>query len=181
MEKENLKIEDYLKKVGFSQDDIEYILEYATNEIDRKVLYEKIKYLILLGLNPKQVIIIIEEDLTFVTEPLELIKENVDILKKYLNENEIINTLEVTPEILTVKSGELKQNIKLLSIVINNDEYLKIIIQDRGEILTYKPDYLSNKLSFFVENGLKDKILNIIIQDIEIFDLENVIWQRYLL
>ncbi len=46
-------------------------------------------------------------------------------------------------------------------------------MQDRGEILTYKPDYLSDKFSFFINNGLKDQILKIIIENVEIFDLEN--------
>ncbi len=169
----NSDIKQYLNKIGFSSDDIDSILEYTTNEIDRNVLHEKIKYLISLGLNATQIRIIIEEDLTFITEELELIKDNVEVLKKYLNEDEIKNALEVTPELLTMKKGELQQNIRLLNIVIENEEYLKIIIQDRGEILTYKPDYLSDKFSFLINNGLKDKILDILIQNIEIFDLEN--------
>lgn len=169
----NNDIENYLEKIGFDKEDIDSILEYTTNEIDRKVLHEKIKYLISLGLNATQIRIVIEEDITFITEELELIQNNGELLKKYLNEDEIKIALEVTPELLTMKKGELEQNIRLLNLVIENDEYLKIIMQDRGEILTYKPNYLSDKLSFFINNGLKDKILDIIIQNIEVFDLEN--------
>ena len=50
---------------------------------------------------------------------------------------------------------------------------MKIIIQDRGEILTYKPDYLSDKFSFLINNGLKENILKILIENIEIFELDN--------
>ena len=72
-----------------------------------------------------------------------------------------------------MKHGELEQNINLLKLVIDNEEYLKIIMQDRAEILTYRPNYLSDKLSFLINNGLKEKILTIIIQNVEIFDLDN--------
>lgn len=170
---ENIKIEEYLKKIGFEDEDIEYILEYARNEIDSKILHEKIKYLISLGLNARQIRIIIEEDITFVTENLELIKSNGEILKKYLNTDEIVNALEVTPELLTITENELERNINLLSLIITDKEVLKIIIQDRGELLTYKPDYLSDKFSFLISKGLKENILKIIIENIEIFELDN--------
>lgn len=173
MENAEMNIKEYLNKIGFDEEDIETVLTYASNEIDQKNLHEKIKYLISLNLSASQIRIILEEDLTFVTEELSLIKSNVEVLKKYLNTEEIINTLEVSPEVLTLKEGHLEQNIKLISLVILDKESLKIVIQDRGEILTYKPDYLSDKLSFFVNNGLKEEILRIIIENVEIFELDN--------
>ena len=109
----------------------------------------------------------------FVTEDFELIKENAAVLTKYLDQEEIKNTLETTPEILTVRKEELERNINLLKLVINDEESLKIVIQDRGEILTYKPDYLSDKFTFFVSKGLKENILKIIIENVEIFELDN--------
>lgn len=172
MEKQEITIKEYLRKIGFDEEEISSILEYASNEIDRKVLHEKIKYLISLGLDARQIRIVIEEDITFVTENLETIVQNGDILKKYLNE-EIKNALEVTPEFLSMKKGELEQNIRLLNLVVEDRESQKIIIQDRGEILTFKPDYLSDKFSFFINNGLKENILKIIIENVEIFDLDN--------
>lgn len=173
MKDTEVSIEEYLKRIGFDKEETEYILQYANNEIDKKVLHEKIKYLISLGLDARQIRIVIEEDITFVTTELKLIMENGTVLKDYLNEEEIQNTLEVTPELLTMKKGELEQNIRLLNILIPDEEVQKIVIQDRGEILTYKPDYLSSKFSFFVENGLKENILKIIIENVEVFDLEN--------
>ncbi len=173
MEKQEITIKEYLRKIGFDEEEISSILEYASNEIDRKVLHEKIKYLISLGLDARQIRIVIEEDITFVTENLETIVQNGDILKKYLNEEEIKNALEVTPEFLSMKKGELEQNIRLLNLVVEDRESQKIIIQDRGEILTFKPDYLSDKFLFFINNGLKENILKIIIENVEIFDLDN--------
>ena len=173
MENKGIDIEEYLKKIGFNKEETEYIMQYGKNDIDKKALHEKIKYLISLGLDARQIRIVIEEDITFVTTELKLIMENGIILKDYLNEDEMKNALEVTPELLTIKKGDLEQNIRLLTILIPDEEIQKIIIQDRGEILTYKPDYLSNKFSFFIENGLKENILKIIIENVEIFDLEN--------
>ena len=170
---DSLDINEYLKKVGFGEDEISYILEYATNEIDKNLLHEKIKYLISLGLDPRRIRIIIEEDMTFVTEEISLIVKNGEILKTYLNQDELLDTLEVTPELLTVKEGYIEENIKLLKIVVTDEEILKVLLLDRGELLTYKPKYLSEKLSFLIENGLKEKIVKILIEEIEIFDEEN--------
>ena len=170
---ENLSMEDYLKKNGFGDEEISFIMEYAVNEIDKNVLQEKIKYLISLGLDPRRIRIIIEEDMTFVTEEISLIVKNGEILKTYLNQDELLDTLEVTPELLTVKEGYIEENIKLLKIVVTDEEILKVLLLDRGELLTYKPKYLSEKLSFLIENGLKEKIVKILIEEIEIFDEEN--------
>lgn len=170
---EEINIEEYLKKIGFNSEERENILEYAKNEIDRKALHEKIKYLISLGLDARQIRIVIEEDITFVITGVDTIISNGDTLKKYLNNEEVANTLEVTPELLSLKKGDLEQNIRLLDLVIKDTEIQKIIMQDRGEILTYKPDYLSDKFTFFINNGLKDSIIKIIIQNVDIFDLPN--------
>ena len=185
---ENIGINEYLKKIGFDAEEIEEILEYANSEIDRKVLHEKVKYLISLGLEARQIRIVLEEDLLFMTEDIEMIKENgasslispwiytVEngaFLVTILDEEEIKNTIETTPEILTVKKEDLERNYNLLKLVIPDEESLKIVIQDRGELLTYKPDYLSDKFTFFVSEGLKENILKIIIDNVEVFDLDN--------
>ena len=170
---ENIGLDEYLKKIGFDEEEIEEILEYANSEIDRKVLHEKVKYLISLGLEARQIRIVLEEDLLFMTEDIEMIKENGAFLVTILDEEEIKNTIETTPEILTVKKEDLERNYNLLKLVIPDEESLKIVIQDRGELLTYKPDYLSDKFTFFVSEGLKDNILKIIIDNVEVFDLDN--------
>ena len=72
-----------------------------------------------------------------------------------------------------MKKEDLERNYNLLKLVIPDEESLKIVIQDRGELLTYKPDYLSDKFTFFVSEGLKDNILKIIIDNVEVFDLDN--------
>jgi hypothetical protein len=170
---EKISIEEYLKKIGFEQEEVEEILEYANSEIDRKVLHEKVKYLISLGLEARQIRIILEEDLLFITEDFNTIQVNGASLSKLLNEDELKNTLETTPELLTMKNEDLERNINLLKLVVPDEESLKVVIEDRGELLTYKPDYLSDKFTFFVSEGLKEDILKIIIENVEVFDLDN--------
>ena len=46
---ENISLEKYLKMIGFDEEEISMILDYANSEIDKKVLHEKVKYLILIG------------------------------------------------------------------------------------------------------------------------------------
>lgn len=170
---EKISIEEYLKKIGFEQEEVEEILEYANSEIDRKVLHEKVKYLISLGLEARQIRIILEEDLLFITEDFNIIQVNGASLSKLLNEDELKNTLETTPELLTMKNEDLERNINLLKLVVPDEESLKVVIEDRGELLTYKPDYLSDKFTFFVSEGFKEDILKIIIENVEVFDLDN--------
>ena len=43
---ENISLEKYLKMIGFDEEEISMILDYANSEIDKKVLHEKVKYLI---------------------------------------------------------------------------------------------------------------------------------------
>ena len=173
MENEKVGIDKYLKRIGFEDEEIEEILEYANSDIDRSVLHEKVKYLISLGLEARQIRIILEEDLLFITEDFKIIQTNGAVLSKLLDQEELKNTLETTPELLTVKPEDLERNINLLKLVIPDNESLKIVIEDRGELLTYKPDYLSDKFTFFVSEGLKESILKIIIDNVEVFDLDN--------
>ena len=169
---DKLSLEEYLRRLGFDAETAEMLLTYTTNEIDKNALHEKIKYLISLGLEPRRIRIVVEEDITFMTEELSLIIKNAEVLRGYLNREELIDALEVTPELLTVKEGYVAENIKLLRILISDVETLKVILLDKGEILTYSPKYLSERLSFLVENDLKDKIVKILIEETDIFDLD---------
>ena len=81
---EKLSLEEYLRKLGFDGETAEMMLTYTTNEIDKTALHEKIKFLISLGLEPRNIRIVVEEDITFMTEELSLIVKNAEVLKSYL-------------------------------------------------------------------------------------------------
>ena len=74
----------------------------------------------------------LEEDITFVTEEISLIVNNGTFLKSIMSSEELIDCLEVTPELLTVKEGYLKENLGLLKLIIKEDEVLKMLLLDRA-------------------------------------------------
>ena len=115
---ERLSLEEYLRKLGFDGETAEMMLTYTTNEIDKTALHEKIKFLISLGLEPRNIRIVVEEDITFMTEELSLIVKNAEVLKSYLNKDELIDALEVTPELLTVKGNIQGRFLNLSGIMI---------------------------------------------------------------
>lgn len=166
------ELKNYLKKIKFSDSSIEDILDIVHNDIDCNVLHEKIKYLISLGLEARVIRIIIEEDPMFIIEDVSQISKNVNILKKYINASDLLIIVEVTPEILTMKDNSLEENINLIKIVIQDEENLKIIIKDSSEILTYNTNYLVERLEFLIKNGLKEKMNDILLTNLEIFELD---------
>ena len=138
---------DYLKNIGFTQNEIQDLIEEVQNDIDTKVLHEKIKYLISLGLDARQIRIVIEENPLFITEDLEMMIKNMCIILKYLSKEDIPICLEVSPEIITLNEGFLKENINLMKNYVN-DEELKVLLLDRGEVFTFIPDYLKKRIDF---------------------------------
>lgn len=161
----------FLKKIGFDEESIEDILLFSNNEIDIKDLYNKVKYLTDIKCSARVIRIIIEENPLFFTTELEDIEKVINyFIQKGLQEY-VSNILEVCPEILSVQVGKIQKNEEILKFLINEDK-VKMLLRDRTEIFTYNNDYLANRIRFFVENGLKDKIEKIIITRIEVFELE---------
>ena len=172
----NLKegdLKSFLSNEGFDMDEILFLSQFGNNEIDKISLMEKIKLLKSISVDNKQIVEIFEEDAIIPTVETNLIVKNIESLKAIVDISDLKYALDVSPELLTVREGYITENINLLKLLISDLKILKLIIMDRGEILTYKPKYLSDKLSFLIENGLKDKIVDIILNDVEIFDFEN--------
>lgn len=166
------KLEEFLKKIGFENEEVEEILEFANNEIDCKGIYEKIDYLKNLNIDNRIIKIIIEENPLFLTSELSEIETVIEYLKEKGLEEYIVNILEVDPEIINTPVDTLRKNEKLLKMIMS-EEKVKLLLRDRIEILTFNSDYLSKKLAFLIENGLKEKITYIILSNIEIFYLED--------
>lgn len=160
----------FLEKIKFQ--DIDEILELVDNDIDIKSLYAKMELLVNSKIPVRIIRIIIDENPLFLTEELETLQKNMEILKKYLDLKDISILLEVSPDVLTMENDYLEQNIKLVKIISKSDESFKIILKDRGDILTYRPDYLSKRLAFLAQNGFKECLEDIVMQEIDIFDYE---------
>ena len=63
----------------------------------------------------------------------------------------------------------MSENYKLLKILMPEKEVLNMLKID-SEILSFNTNYLEKRLEFFIKNGLKDKIKNIILNRIEAFE-----------
>ncbi len=166
------KLKEYLKVLEFEENDIQEILQLVSSEIDIKSLHEKLKFLVSKGLDKTSLKIIIDENLLFLTSNIKTIEKNMEILEKYLSQNEILMSLGLTPELITLQEENLQSNINMLKIIFGSDDEVKEIIINYGEILLYNTKYLEKRFEYFIKNGLKDQIKNYIIEDIELFDLE---------
>ncbi len=166
---EDLKI--FLKQIGFEKEDIEDISELVNNEIDTKELYKKVEYLKEIGCEARVIRIVIEENILFLSTELEEMKKVISFLKANDLEEYIVNLIEVNPEILSVSAETLNRNVNLIKMMVSDDK-IKILLRDRIELFTYNTDYLSQRLAFLVNNGLKEKIGKLILMQIEIFELE---------
>ncbi len=162
---------DYLKKIGFSDFEIENLMSQIQNQIDIKVLHEKIKYLISVGLDARQIRIILEENPLFITEDVENVVKNMCVLLEYIPKSSIPECLEITPEIITLDEGNLKKDIELLEKYVNKNE-LKLLLIDRGEIFTFVPKFLKERIEYIKNINKNISIFDLIINNIEIFELE---------
>lgn len=165
-------LEEVLRKIKFTEEEIEDIKEFVENEIDIKELCSKIIYLSELGLSSRVIRIIIEENILFLSTELKEIEEVVNYIKEKGLTEYIDNIFEVNPDLISESAQKLRRNENLLKLMLP-EETVNVILRDRIEILTYNTDYLSKRLAYLVENGLKDKIETIILSRIEIFDLED--------
>ena len=166
---ENLK--SCLYNLEFDEDTIEEILGLIDNEIDIKELYEKIVYLQELGCDSRIIRIIIEENFLFFTTELEDIKKVVNFIKERDLKEYIVNIIEVNPDIISISIDTLKKNENLLKMTLSEDK-VRILLRDRTEVFTYNSDYLADRLAFFIKNGLKEHIDDILLTQTELLDLE---------
>ena len=81
----------------------------------------------------------------------------------------IANVLEINSELLSTSDQIMSENYKLLKILMPEKEVLNMLKID-SEILSFNTNYLEKRLEFFIKNGLKDKIKNIILNRIEAFE-----------
>lgn len=172
MNKEDFRKE--LEKIDFDKDYLDEIINYVDNEKDIESLCEKIKFLNKIGIKNSGIEMIISDNPLFLTTSLEIVKTSVNFLKNIKLEN-LETILEINSELLSTSDKVMSENYRLLKILIPEKELLNVLKID-SEILSFNTDYLEKRLEFFIKNGLKDKIKEIILKDIEAFeDLEEEI------
>lgn len=167
-----MNLEEYLKKLGFNEDEIDEICIYAGNDIDVNGIQKKIEYLYKLNCSPRIIRIVIEENPLFLITEMNDIESVINYFKEKELDEYITDIIEVEPEILSTKIDKIRKNEEILKLVLP-DSNIKILLRDRTIIFTYNNDYLANRLTLLVQNGLKEKIARIILNNIEIFDLDD--------
>lgn len=168
MKKEELK--KLLKDLEFDKAYIDEVITYVDNEKDIESLYEKIKFLNKNGIENSGIELIISENPLFLTTPIETVKSSVNFLKNIKLEN-LETILEINSELLSTSDKTMSENYKLLKILMPEKEVLNILKID-SEILSFNTDYLEKRLEFFIKNGLKDNIKEIILKSFESFEDE---------
>lgn len=168
MEKEKLK--SLLEELKYNESNINDILELVDNEKDIESLYNKIEFLSRNGVSQEGVDIILSDNPLFLTTDLDTVKRSVNFLKNIKLEN-VANILEINSELLSTSDQIMSENYKLLKILMPEKEVLNMLKID-SEILSFNTNYLEKRLEFFIKNGLKDKIKNIILNNIEAFEDE---------
>ena len=168
MKKEELK--KYFEELNYDESFQAEILEAVETEKDIESLYEKIKFLNKTGVPEEGIEMIFNENPLFITTTLENVKNCVNFLKNINLEN-IPRTLEINPELLSTQDKTMSENYKLLKILMSEKDLANLLKID-CEILTFNTDYFVKKLEFFIKNGLKESIKDIILNDIEAFEDE---------
>lgn len=168
MKKEDLK--KLLEQLKYDEGSIDDILELVENESDIKSLYEKIEFLNKIGVNQEAMETILSDNPLFLTTDLETVKRSVNFLNNIGLEN-VAQIVEINSELLSTQDNVMSENYKLLKILMSERELLNMLKID-SEILSFNTNYLEKRLEFFIKNGLKDKIRNIILNNIEAFEDE---------
>lgn len=165
------KLKEYLIELNFDNDFIDEVISYVDNEKDIEVLYEKIKFLNKHGIDQNILDTILSENPLFLTSPLETVKNSVNFLKN-IKIDDIPNVLEINSELLSTSDKTMSENYKLLKILIPDEKELLRLLKIDAEILSFNTDYLERRFEFFIKNGLKDNIKDIILNHIEAFEDE---------
>ena len=168
MKKEELK--KYFEELNYDENFQSEIIESVETEKDIESLYEKIKFLNKIGVPVEGMEMIFNENPLFITTTLETVKNNVNFLKNINLEN-IPRTLEINPELLSTQDKTMSENYKLLKILMTEKDLANLLKID-CEILTFNTDYFVKRLEFFIKNGLKESIKDIILNVIEAFEDE---------
>ncbi len=162
------KLKSFLEELKYDENSINEILELVDNEKDIESLYNKIEFLNKNGVNQEGIDIILSDNPLFLTTDIDTVKRSVNFLKNIKLEN-IANVLEINSELLSTSDQIMSENYKLLKILMPEKEVLNMLKID-SEILSFNTNYLEKRLEFFIKNGLKDKIKNIILNRIEAFE-----------
>ncbi len=161
----------YMASLGVEESFTEYLLMMLEGENNLQSLIVKIEILHSEGIDINALTEELMENPFFIVEEPKVIEHNIEVLKKYIDKKELTKTLEMNIDYLTVPENSLEQNIKMVKLLVS-PEVFDVLLKAHGEIFTFNADYLEKKFEFFIKNGLKDKIEELIMSKIEIFEMD---------
>lgn len=161
----------YMASLGVEESFTEYLLMMLEGENNLQSLIVKIEILHSEGIDINALTEELMENPFFIVEEPKVIEHNIEVLKKYIDKKELTKTLEMNIDYLTVPENSLEQNIKMVKLLVS-PKVFDVLLKAHGEIFTFNADYLEKKFEFFIKNGLKDKIEELIMSKIEIFEMD---------
>ena len=169
---EEYDLKSDLISLGFEEDEIQELLEYATNDIDAKELKRKIEFLISLRLRNETILMIISENPLFITTELEDMMNTVDYLKNKLNENDVSVVLGLEPYAITTSREYFERNEHEIGKYVG-EEGIKEELLSNTELFTFEPEFLAERIDYLISKGHKDHLEDIFVDDIDFFYLDD--------
>lgn len=165
------EFKNYMRSLNVEDSFTDYLLMMLEGENNLQSLIVKIEILHSEGIDINVISDNLMENPFFVVEEPKVIEHNIEVLKKYIEKDELTKTLEMNSDYLTVPEDYLEQNIKMVKLLVS-PKVFEVLLKAHGEIFTFNSDHLVNRFEFFIKNGLKDKIEEFIISKIELFELD---------
>lgn len=165
------EFKNYMKSLNVEDSFIDALLMMLEGENNLQSLIVKIEILHSEGIDINTISDSLIENPFFVVEDPKVIEHNIEVLKKYIEKDELTKTLEMNSDYLTIPNDYLEQNIKMVKLLVS-PKVFEVLLKAEGEIFTFNSEYLVKRFEFFINNGLKHKIEEFIISKIELFELE---------
>ena len=167
----NKAIVEYLKVLKMQDSVILRILEEIEKPLDIKNVHTIVEYLISEKLNVRQIRMLLEENPNILSVELSYLKQVINIFKYSMYRFKMLEIIQIEPMILIYKPEQIKQNIITLEKWLIKNKAIEEIVNNRPEILLLENKMLENKLKVIQEIGLQKYMLDILLEEENIFSL----------
>lgn len=150
---------------------VQFIIDMLEGETDYQSIIVKFEILHHEGIDINAIQEELMENPFFVICDPKVVETNLEVLKKYVEPEEISKVIEMNVDYLTIEENHFEQNIKMLKVILPEASF-NLLLKGHGEILTFNSDYLEKRLEFFIKNGFKDRLEEFIIGRIDLFDMD---------
>lgn len=165
------EFKSYMLSLNANEELTNFLLDMLEGENSLQSLIVKIEILQSEGININALTEGIMENPFFVIEEPKVIEHNIEVLKKYIDKKELTKVLEMNIDYLTIPDDHFEQNIKMVKLLVSPDIF-EILLKANGEIFTFNSDHLEKRFEFFIKNGFKTRLEELIMGRIDLFELD---------